>query len=196
MRRRPSGSTSDDEDDGSRSDESHASISADPSDDSSSRAHRAPILHTSDSKARRSRRAKAAWHADSPPKVAASEKEVLELRQSVTAMQRDAMVEANHGGRRRARLRTPWSFSVLMLFILFAAMAFMLTVWRSFTTRQLDPKGGSMSYMASAFVRFPDFDTEHTPFATKYNLYLYREMGLDEDPRVRIFLCFDVTRGG
>lgn len=74
-----------------------------------------------------------------------------------------------------------------MFLILFAAVAFMLTVWRSFTTRQLDPKGGSMSYMASAFVRFPDFDTEHTPFATKYNLYLYREMGLDEDPRVRIF---------
>jgi hypothetical protein len=183
MRRRPSGSTSDDEDDGSRSDESHAS-SADASD--TSRAHPAPILHTSHSKARRSRRAKAAWDADSPPKVAASEKEVLQLHQSVTAMQRDAMVEANQSGRRRAQLRSPWSFSVLMFLILFAAVAFMLTVWRSFTTRQLDTKGGSMSYMASAFVRFPDFDTEHTPFATKYNLYLYREMGLDEDPRVRI----------
>ena len=189
MRRRPSGSTSDDEDDGSGSDESHASLSADASD--TSRAHRAPILHHSDSKARRSRRAKAAtWHADSPPKVPASKKEVLELRQSVTAMQRDAMVDANNSGRRRVRLHSPWSFSVLMFLILFAAMAFMLAVWRSFTTRQVDPKGGSMSYMASAFVRFPDFDTEHTPFATKYNLYLYREMGLDEDPRVRkIFFC-------
>ena len=184
MRRRPSGSASDDEDDGSRSDESHASLSVDASDNP--RADHAPILHRADSKARRSRRAKAAWHADSPPKVAATDKEVLELRQSVTAMRRDAMVEAMHNGQRRARLLAPWSFSVLSFLILFSTAAFMFTVWRSFTTRQLDPKGGSMSYMASAFVRFPDFDTEHTPFATKYNLYLYREMGLDEDPRVRL----------
>lgn len=119
--------------------------------------------------------------------MAASDKEVLELRRSVNDIQRDTMVEPSHNGRRRARLRNPWSFSVLMFLILSAAVAFMFTVWRSFTTRQLDPKGGSMSYMASAFVRFPDFDTEHTPFATKYNLYLYREMGLDEDPRVKHF---------
>lgn len=175
MRRRPSGSTSNDEEDSLRSDESQASLSDDASD--TSRTHHAPILHRSDSKARRKRPAKAAWQADLPPKVA-----MLELRQSVT----DTMVEAIHNRHRRSRLRAPWSFSVLMFIILFAAVAFMLAVWRSFTMRQLDPKGGSMSYMASAFVRFPDFDTEHTPFATKYNLYLYREMGLDEDPRVRI----------
>jgi glycosylphosphatidylinositol deacylase len=42
-----------------------------------------------------------------------------------------------------------------------------------------------MSYMASSFVQFPDFDTEHTRFATKYSLHMYRELGVDEDPRVK-----------
>jgi len=41
-----------------------------------------------------------------------------------------------------------------------------------------------MSYMASSFIKFGDFDTEHTRFATKYSLHLYRELGVDEDPRV------------
>lgn len=42
-----------------------------------------------------------------------------------------------------------------------------------------------MSYMRPAFAKFPDFDTEHTRFASKYSLYLYREGGIDEDTRVR-----------
>ncbi|KAK3044812.1 GPI inositol deacylase, partial [Coniosporium uncinatum] len=49
----------------------------------------------------------------------------------------------------------------------------------------LDPKGAGMSRMASSYVQFAGFDTEHTRFATKYNLYLYRELGIDEDPRVK-----------
>lgn len=42
-----------------------------------------------------------------------------------------------------------------------------------------------MSYMRAAFAKFDDFDTEHTRFATKYSLYLYREGGIDEDTRVK-----------
>ena len=42
-----------------------------------------------------------------------------------------------------------------------------------------------MSYMRPAFTRFSDFDTEHTRFASKYSLYLYREGGVDEDTRVK-----------
>ena len=41
-----------------------------------------------------------------------------------------------------------------------------------------------MSYMRTSFLRFSDFDTEHTRFATKYSLYLYREGEIDEDTRV------------
>lgn len=179
MRRRPSGSTNEEEDESNKSDESHASQSTDSNE--TSRNNLKPVLHRSDSKSRRKRGTKAAWQQDSPAKGGASETEVLDVK----AMRQDSIMDA-HTGRRRARLRNPWSFSVLAFLILSAAAALMLTVWWSFTTRQLDPKGGSMSYMASAFVRFPEFDTEHTPFATKYNLYLYREMGVDEDPRVRI----------
>ena len=42
-----------------------------------------------------------------------------------------------------------------------------------------------MSYMMPTFTRFSDFDTEHTRFASKYSLYLYRERGVDEDTRVK-----------
>lgn len=41
-----------------------------------------------------------------------------------------------------------------------------------------------MSYMRPYFAKYSDFDTEHTRFATKYSLYLYREGGVDEDTRV------------
>ena len=61
----------------------------------------------------------------------------------------------------------------------------LLTVVHSFLNRQQDPKGCAMSYMRPRFDRFPDFDTEHTRFASKYSLYLYREGGIDEDIRVK-----------
>jgi len=86
----------------------------------------------------------------------------------------------------RARLRNPWAASWLSIAVLLSAAALLLTLYQSVTQRQLDTKGGSMSYMASSFVRFSDFDTEHTRFATKYSLHLYREMGVDEDARVSV----------
>ena len=33
--------------------------------------------------------------------------------------------------------------------------------------------------MSPTFIRMVGFDTEHTRFASKYNLYLYREEGVD-----------------
>jgi hypothetical protein len=86
----------------------------------------------------------------------------------------------------RSRWRNPWAMSWLSMTCLLTAAVLLLGVYQSFTFYQLDPKGGSMSYMSSAFVKFPDFDTEHTRFATKYSLYLYREVGVDEDSRVSI----------
>jgi GPI inositol-deacylase len=87
---------------------------------------------------------------------------------------------------RRSRMRNPWAFSWLALTTLTSAVLLLLCLYQSFSTKQLDPKGGSMSYMASSFIKFGDFDTEHTRFATKYSLHLYRELGVDEDPRVRL----------
>lgn len=42
-----------------------------------------------------------------------------------------------------------------------------------------------MSFMAPMYAKLSGFDTEHTRFASKYSLYLYREGGVDEDTMVR-----------
>lgn len=85
----------------------------------------------------------------------------------------------------RARLRGPWPCSALTLATSACSILLLLTIVRSFITLQLDPKGCAMSYMMPAFTHFPDFDTEHTRFASKYSLYLYREGGVDDDSRVK-----------
>jgi len=87
------------------------------------------------------------------------------------------------------RWRNPWSISVPTLATLATAVLLLCAIWQSFVTRQLDPKGAGMSRMASSYVHFAGFDTEHTRFATKYNLYLYRELGIDEDPRVSVLVA-------
>ena len=85
----------------------------------------------------------------------------------------------------RSTARKPWSCSILTLATATCAILLLATIARSFLTRQLDPKGCGMSYMRPSFAHFPDFDTEHTRFASKYSLYLYREGGIDEDIRVK-----------
>ena len=89
------------------------------------------------------------------------------------------------GYKHRPRLRSPWSCSLLTLATTLAAFVILATIGRSFLLEQLDPKGCQMSWMRAAFAKFEDFDTEHTRFATKYSLYLYREAGVDEDTRVK-----------
>lgn len=81
--------------------------------------------------------------------------------------------------------QSPWKCSLLTLATSACAMLVLLSIVYSFLSRQLDPKGCAMSYMRPIFYRFPDFDTEHTRFASKYSLYLYREGGVDEDTRVK-----------
>jgi len=80
--------------------------------------------------------------------------------------------------------QNPWSCSPLTIVVTMLAALAALTIFHSFTTRQLDPKGCAMSYMRSAYAPFPDFDTEHTRLAKKYSLYLYREEGVDEESTV------------
>lgn len=87
--------------------------------------------------------------------------------------------------RERARLRSPWACSLVTMVCTALSLLLLATIAQSFLGRQLDPKGCKMSYMLSAFAKYTDFDTEHTRFATKYSLYLYREAGIDQDTRVR-----------
>lgn len=86
--------------------------------------------------------------------------------------------------RRRVDMRSPWSCTLFTLLATLASILLMLFTLHSFMTRQLDSKGCDMYYTRSLFFNFADFDTEHTRFATKYSLHLYREIGFDEDSKV------------
>jgi GPI inositol-deacylase len=85
---------------------------------------------------------------------------------------------------RRSRLRSPWSCSLLTLVTTALAILSLFTIIHSFVSRQLDTKGCRMSYMRPSFAKLSDFDTEHTRFASKYSVYLYREGMIDEDTKV------------
>lgn len=95
----------------------------------------------------------------------------------------DSTVDA-HDATRRRQLRNPWACSSSTLLTTLLGFAALLLMVHSFLTRQLDVKGCNMSYMRPSFTKYRDFDTEHTRFATKYSLYLYREGGIDDDIRV------------
>ncbi|KAJ5063071.1 PGAP1-like protein-domain-containing protein [Bipolaris maydis] len=90
----------------------------------------------------------------------------------------------------RQRLRNPWAFSPYTLVTTLAAFAVMFLMAQSFLLRQQDVKGCGMSYMRPSYTRFGQFDTEHTRFATKYSLYLYREASLDQDARACVPVLF------
>ena len=85
---------------------------------------------------------------------------------------------------RRSKLRSPWSCSLLTLVTTALAILSLFTIIHSFVSRQLDSKGCRMSYMRPSFAKLSDFDTEHTRFASKYSVYLYREGMIDEDTKV------------
>lgn len=85
---------------------------------------------------------------------------------------------------RRPRSRNPWAANILVLLTTVVGIALLATILSSSVTRQLDPKGCRMSYMSPRYIHLSDFDTEHTRFASKYSLYLYREGGVNEDPMV------------
>lgn len=85
---------------------------------------------------------------------------------------------------RRPRLRSPWAITFTTLVTSILGIAFLAAVLHSSVTRQLDPKGCRMSYMRPGYARLNDFDTEHTRFASKYSLYLYREQGVEHGTKV------------
>ncbi|MCJ1474460.1 GPI inositol deacylase [Lambiella insularis] len=86
---------------------------------------------------------------------------------------------------RQSRTHSPWRSSLLTITITALSIGFIYAIVRSVITRQLDPKGCNMSYMSPMYAKLSDFDTEHTRFASKYSLYLYREDGIDQDTRVK-----------
>ena len=100
---------------------------------------------------------------------------------------KDTMVDSvsgQHVGRRRARWGSPWTCSLHAAAATLLGIGLLVLMAQSFLNLQLDPKGCEMSYMRPAYHKFDDFDTEHTRFANKYSLYIYREGGIDDDRRV------------
>lgn len=91
-----------------------------------------------------------------------------------------------HFNGRRSKFQSRWSNSFLTFSITALAILALGLIVQSFTSRQIDEKGCRMSYMRPAFAKLEDFDTEHTRFASKYSVYLYREAMVDEDTRVHI----------
>lgn len=87
---------------------------------------------------------------------------------------------------RHSRTRSPWACSLLTISLTALSALVLLFIVHAFLTRQLDPKGCDMCWSRPIYIKFSDFDTEHTRFASKYNLYLYREGGFDEDPKVGV----------
>ena len=82
------------------------------------------------------------------------------------------------------RTRKPSTVSLLVLLTSVLGIAILIGILKSLVSRQLDPKGCRMSYMRPSYVHFSEFDTEHTRFATKYSLYLYREQGIEDEDKV------------
>ena len=102
---------------------------------------------------------------------------------SKEAIEIDRMPDSRQNAR-RPRLRSPWSCSHLTLVTTLLGMVSLASILHSFVSRQLDTKGCRMSYMRPSFAKLSDFDTEHTRFASKYSVYLYREGMVDEDTKV------------
>ncbi|OJD25933.1 GPI inositol-deacylase [Blastomyces percursus] len=81
---------------------------------------------------------------------------------------------------RRSRPRNPWSCSLLTLSLTFLSALALFGIIHSYMTRQIDPQGCNTPRMMPTYIKLIGFDTEHTRFASKYGLYLYRERGVDE----------------
>ncbi|KAF9881393.1 gpi inositol-deacylase [Colletotrichum karsti] len=101
----------------------------------------------------------------------------------------ERMAELRFAGR-RSRFRGPWSITILALAVTVLGITLLCAILNSSWTRQLDAKGCRMSYMRPSYIRLRDFDTEHTRFATKYSLYLYREQGVDDERKACVPVLF------
>jgi hypothetical protein len=87
---------------------------------------------------------------------------------------------SNKPNLRDGRVRVRPRGCALISFILACFSLVLLgLVGHSFLNLQRDPKGCKMSFMYPSYAKLSNFDTEHTRFATKYSLYLYREQKMD-----------------
>ncbi|KAJ9654062.1 GPI inositol deacylase [Neophaeococcomyces mojaviensis] len=80
----------------------------------------------------------------------------------------------------KCRAQDPFSWPPLVLITTALALLSLTFIVQSSLKRQVDPQGCIMSMMSPTYLKLSGFDTEHSRFASKYSLYLYREEGVDE----------------
>lgn len=187
MRRRPSGSGEDEDGSATTPDHQHDKSSREMTPTKDTRSAAKQSLKPPEPKASRDSRRSSSIDRRTPwqqnvGSAATSEKNALP---SNVQSKEAAEATAQHHSHGRGHMRSPWRCSLLTIATSLCSIVLLLTIIHSFLTRQQDPKGCTMSYMRPVFTRFADFDTEHTRFASKYSLYLYREGGVDEDTRVK-----------
>ncbi|RMZ89429.1 hypothetical protein DV736_g3330, partial [Chaetothyriales sp. CBS 134916] len=92
----------------------------------------------------------------------------------------DPRAETDVRGLRKDRAHNVWTCRPLTLFTITIAALLLATLVHSALFLQTDPHGPIMSMMRPTYIKLSGFDTEHSRFASKYHLYLYREEGVDE----------------
>lgn len=105
-----------------------------------------------------------------------SEVESVNIEETSSLLPRSSNKPNLRDGRVRIR---PRGCSLVSFILACLSVAFLGLVAHSFLNLQRDPKGCKMSFMYPSYAKLTDFDTEHTRFATKYSLYLYREQNMD-----------------
>lgn len=80
---------------------------------------------------------------------------------------------------RRVKPRSFWACSISTICVTILSAVMMVAIVHSFQKRQCDAKGCIKTYMSPAYAPLVNFDTEHTRFASKYKVYLYRERQYD-----------------
>lgn len=91
------------------------------------------------------------------------------------SIKEEKVVERRSNKGQLSWFRSQWAPSLLTLVTTIIGIALTYGVLGSSTQLHCDVKGCRMSYMRPSYIKFDDFDTEHTRFASKYSLYLYRE---------------------
>lgn len=92
----------------------------------------------------------------------------------------DSRPVADVRGLRKTRAQNLWTWRPLTLITTLLALLSLAAIVHSSFYLQQDPQGCVMSRMIPNYIELTGFDTEHSRFAAKYGLYLYREESVDE----------------
>lgn len=129
------------------------------------------------------------WRTPTPSAQGSPDREIGSGMMPLTSQR--LPMEASPDGQRllHSRRRNPWLCSILTAVTTLFALVFLLSTLRSFAARQVGSNGCGIPMMSPTFIRLLGFDTEHTRFASKYNLFLYREEGVDPYDQENIGVC-------